>query len=177
MMRHLHHTFLIATLFLSLGCTTKSSQYALVSTKESGVFQKSSQLTASPESEKPYDIIVRIRFTNESWFPLSKEEMTSAVKDNLLEKLSASGLFRFVNSTGNAVGDQAIGYLDIDVSLLESIQTVKVTITLQVPSDATYVASVHGTLANKSSKEIFNEFRSVGDRAGDSINHKLRLLK
>lgn len=185
MIKKTSREFVLASCLLTQGCAIESAHYALVSTKESGAFPKSekstpfsmaqSSVAAQPNApqSRPFDTIVQVRFTNESWYPLSKEEMTSAVKDSLLESLSGSGKFHFVRGTEVAANDQSVGYLDVDISLIESIETVKVTATLQVPAGATYVVSVNGTLKERSRKEIFDEFRRVGGQAGENVFRNL----
>ncbi|MDH4274657.1 MAG: hypothetical protein OEW08_06440 [Gammaproteobacteria bacterium] len=119
---------------------------------------------------KTYDIVMHVNFTNESWFPLSKQEMTAAVKDKLLERLSESGRFHFAEATEKNAA--LTGYINVDITLIESIQTIKLTTTLQIPNGATFIASEDDTLDKKDRRGIYDTFSNVGKKVADNLLKK-----
>ncbi|MEK6750442.1 MAG: hypothetical protein AABY83_14780 [Pseudomonadota bacterium] len=137
---------------------------------------RSAAISATPASSKTdadtkaYDLVLRVNFTNESWFPLSKPEMTAAVKDKLLERLSESGRFHFVEA--NDTNGKMTGYINVDITLIESIQTVKLTTTLQIPNGATFIASDDDTLSNKDRRAIYDTFSNVGKKVAENLLKK-----
>ncbi|MDH5229073.1 MAG: hypothetical protein OEZ58_00365 [Gammaproteobacteria bacterium] len=131
--------------------------------------QTSMQMNAKKSQALP--LRIQTHFENSTWFPLPENEMEAAIRDSLLEKLSESGQFTFVESERN--GDEPeVGVLKIEMSLIESIQTIKVTTKLQIPGGATHIETESDSLADKSRKEIYDIFRSLGENAGSKLKNK-----
>ena len=126
--------------------------------------------------KKTYELTVLTNFSNQSWYPLPQKEMVSAVTDVALAELTNTGNFRFKRTDLNVPTEQEKtgGYIAFEVALIESIQLAKVTVTLQVPKGATFIASDSDTLENKDRRAIYETLEKLGVKASQEINAKLR---
>ncbi len=120
-------------------------------------------------------VVPHASIENGNWYPLTKAEMTRAVVDTALVELTEGGHFLIAKDDDSAkVID---GDLNLDIFLIGPAELVKLTLTLHLPDDATYVSTASMDIHNLDYQEIYKAFEYIGTEAAKRLNSKLAVLK
>lgn len=118
-----------------------------------------------------YVVQPRTSFHNQNWFPLPLADMKAATVDTALAELSRSGRFRFVEHP--EAGVRTNGELQLEVSLIEAAETVKLTITFLPEQQTSIVTTASTSIHGKDWRGIYTGFESVGRRAAQEFIKEL----
>ncbi len=120
-------------------------------------------------------VVPHASIENGNWYPLTKAEMTRAVVDTALVELTEGGHFLIAK---DADSDKAVdGDLNLDIFLIGPAELVKLTLTLHLPDDATYVSTASMDIHNLDYQGIYKAFEYIGTEAAKRLNSKLTVLK
>jgi len=130
-----------------------------------------SKLNKPTQGFRPISINVSAHLTTNNWYPFTEREMLLAIKDKTVSVLSQSGRFHFElkNTVETVKANKDIGYLRIELLLLEKIETAKLTASLELPNGATYVISESESLNGKSLTEIFQIIENLGNLVAQGL--------
>lgn len=134
-----------------------------------------SLLLSTPAVAKPVYVSASTSISNGDWYPLPQPDMKAAAVDAALAELTQSG--HFVIFDPSAAGQLTDGDLHFGISLVGPAEVVKLTITLQLPKSATYVASVSLDIHGMDYQGIYKAFEFVGTEAARRLNAKLALAQ
>ena len=113
-------------------------------------------------AEPPYRIQPNLSLRTGNWFPLEPDEMKSAAGDAALAELSSLGLLALAGP-----GETVDGRLDLEVSLVGTAETAKLSMTLKLTGQPTYAStasiSVAGLDENRA-EPLMKEVQSVVSR-------------
>lgn len=125
---------------------------------------------------KPYVITSITTIRTDNWYPLAEAEMKAAVVDTALAEFTKTGRFNIIQ--GDTGLQQARdGKLRFDISLIGPAEVVKLTTTLSMKDNATYVSTVSIDIHNMDYQGIYDTFEYVGEEAAKRLNAKITLLK
>jgi hypothetical protein len=125
------------------------------------------------EAREPIPVTQSISIRHGDWVPLPVEDMRRAAGDSALSRLTDAGLLRVVMGPGKP----DLGSLALEVSLIGPAQTMKLTITLNVPGSPTLLSTASISVRNLDHAGIYGAFEHVGARAADRLVAKLDLLR
>ena len=122
---------------------------------------------------KPLLIITETTISNDNWYPLPLRDMKAAAADTALAELSANGLFEIKKKS--APSQQHDGKLQLDISLIGPAKVVKLTMSLRLKDNPTYVSSVSMDISGMDYLGIYDAFEYVGREAAKRLNTKFSM--
>lgn len=122
-------------------------------------------------AKEVFNIQVETTFSNENWFPLSEKDMREAAVDTALDLLSSQNLF--TSDKSREFDGKAI----FKVALVEPAEVAKLTITLNLKDNASYVATASTSLHDMYYPEIYRAFEHIGQAAAERMNAKIIALR
>jgi len=125
---------------------------------------------------KPYIVTSETTISNGNWYPLSVLEMKAAAVDTALSEFTSSGRFEIVRDD-KSLRQQNDGEVQFDISLIGPAEIVKLTVTLHLNSNVTYVSSVSMDIHGMDYQGIYNAFEYVGTEAAKRLNTKIAMLQ
>ncbi|MDH5179983.1 MAG: hypothetical protein OEZ39_19500 [Gammaproteobacteria bacterium] len=116
----------------------------------------------------PIPLVVQARFTLDSgsWYPLSEEIMKSAVMDTALANLTNSGFFAFNDKVAPE------GILDFRISLIGPARSIKLTITLTVPDQPSFISTASMSVKDLDYQGLYQAFEKIGKTSAQRMLDK-----
>ena len=125
---------------------------------------------------KPYLVTSETTLHNDNWYPLSKRDMKAAAVDTALSELTSNGLFEIAREDKDS-RQHYDGKLLFDISLIGSAEVVKLTVTLHLEDNVTYVSSVSMDIHGMDYQGIYDAFEYVGTETAKRLNTKIGILQ
>lgn len=132
--------------------------------------------TAQAKELEPIEVHHSVSIRTGDWTPLPVEDMRRAAVDPALARLTDAGRLRIDGRDATSVEDPARGRLDVAISLIGPAETVKVTMTLDVPGAPTLVATAAISVRGLDYREIYEAFEHAGERSAERLVAKLDQL-
>jgi len=124
---------------------------------------------------KPLLIITETTISNDNWYPLPLRDMKAAAADTALAELSANGRFEIKQKSDPS--QQHDGKLQLDISLIGPAKVVKLTMSLHLKDNPTYVSSVSMDIHGMDYQGIYDAFEHVGREAAKRLNTKMAMIQ
>lgn len=123
---------------------------------------------------KPFFIITETSIANDNWHPLPVRDMKAAAGDTALAEFSSNGRFE-AKPASEASRQQHDGKLQLDISLIGPAEVVKLTMSLHLKDNASYVSSVSMDISGMDYQGIYDAFEYVGREAAKRLNTKIAM--
>lgn len=124
---------------------------------------------------KAYVVTSETTIHTSNWYPLSEQEMKAAAVDTALSELTISDQFE-ISRTDKKTGQLHDGTLKFNISLIGPAEIVKLTLTLHLQDNVTYVSSVAMDIHGMDFRGIYNAFEYVGTEAAKRLNAKIAMM-
>jgi len=124
---------------------------------------------------KPFLITTETTISNDNWYPLPLRDMKAAAADTALAELSSNGRIEIKQKSG--LSQQYDGKLQLDISLIGPAKIVKLTMSLHLKDNPSYVSSVSMDIHGMDYQGIYNAFEHVGREAAKRLNTKMAMIQ
>ncbi len=138
----------------------------------SAMFVTAALLMASAAAAVPFRVATSITIRNGDWFPLPVEDMKAAASDAALAEISSQALLHIVSDEAEAND----GTLGLDVSLIGKAGTAKLTITLSLKGQPTYVSTASISVRGLDHQELYRAFEHIGQESARRLSAKVEAL-
>jgi len=124
---------------------------------------------ASSVQAKPFSVSTEVKIRSGDWYPLPEEDMKAAAVDTALAELTRGGLFSIVEVNES-------NRLRLEISLIGSAETAKLTIQVNLKDQPTYVSTASISVHDMGFQDIYNAFEHIGRVAAQRLNDKTEAL-
>lgn len=133
-------------------------------------------LYLSPTYADTFTVTTSTSIRNDNWYPLPEAEMKAAAVDTALAEFTNNGRFEIIADSPAA--EQSLdGQLLFTIALVGPAQVVKLTTSLTLKNQPTYVSTVSMDIHGLGYRGIYDAFEYVGTEAAKRLNAKIKLLE
>ena len=131
-------------------------------------------LFAATANARPFAVSAEISISSGDWFPLPAEDMKAAAADTALSELTKGGLFSI--SPESSSKEKIQNKLRLEISLIGPAETAKLTISVDLKGQATYISTASISVHDMDYQGIYNAFEHIGRVAAQRLNDKTEAL-